>query len=72
MKELNTTRVRHSMLIGAYTQLKNYLDCVEQGYLGKLSKTEEDLVKELRKTKEAMNKVLKFYFDNEELLMNGD
>jgi len=72
MEHLNTTRVRHSMLIGAYTQLKNYLECVDHGYLGKLREPEEALVKELKKTKESMEKVLKFYFDKEELLINGD
>lgn len=60
------------MLIGAYTQLKNYLDCIDHGYLGKLREPEEALVKDLKKTKESMEKVLKFYFDKEELLINGE
>lgn len=68
--DFNTTRVRHSMLLGAYTQLKNYLDCVDHGYLGKLLKDEEDMVKELKKARDSMANMLKFYFDTEERLLN--
>lgn len=71
MELLNTTRVRHSMLLGAYTQLKNYLDCVDHGYLGVLKETEVELVKELKRTKLSMEKVLKYYFDKEESLVNS-
>jgi hypothetical protein len=68
--DLQTTRVRHSMLIGAHMQLKNYLECVEHGYLGKLNEMEQGLVKELKKTRESMGKVLKYYFDREENIAN--
>ena len=71
MELLNTTRVRHSMLLGAYTQLKNYLDCVDHGYLGVLKEQEAELIKELKKTRMAMEKVLKYYFDKEESLVNN-
>jgi hypothetical protein len=58
------------MLIGAYTQLKNYLDCVDHGYLGVLKEEEIEMVKDLKKTRLSMEKVLKYYFDKEESLVN--
>lgn len=70
MELLNATRVRHSMLLGAYTQLKNYLDCVDRGYLGVLKEEEKEMIKELKKTRLSMEKVLKYYFDKEESLVN--
>lgn len=70
MELLNTTRVRHSMLLGAYTQLKNYLDCVDHGYLGVLKEEEKEMIKELKKTRLSMEKVLKYYFDKEESFVN--
>lgn len=69
MELLNTTRVRHSMLLGAYTQLKNYLDCIEHGYLGVLKESEKELVKELKKTRKSIENLLKYYFDKEEQLL---
>ncbi len=69
MELFNTVRVRHSMLNGAYTQLKNYLDCIDHGYLGVLKDSEVELVKELKKTRLAMETVLKYYFDKEEQLL---
>lgn len=71
MEHLQTTRVRHSMLLGAYTQLKNYLECVEHGYLGALREPEKELIKELKKARESMETVLKYYFDKEENLLNN-
>ncbi len=71
MELLNTTRVRHSMLLGAYTQLKNYLDCIEHGYLGVLKESETELVKELKKTRKSMEHVLKYYYEKEENLLNN-
>ena len=68
--ELNTVMVRHSMLRGAYVQLKNYLDCVERGYLGVLLPDEQDMVKELKKTTQSMENTLKYYFDTEERMIN--
>jgi len=59
------------MLIGAHMQLKNYLDCVEHGYLGTLNEMEQSLVKELKKTRSSMENVLKYYFDKEENLVNS-
>lgn len=69
--DLQTTRVRHSMLIGAYMQLKNYLECVEHGYLGTLNDSEQSLVKELKKTRASMENMLKYYFDKEENIVNS-
>lgn len=63
---MKTTRVRHSMLLGVYTQLKNYLDCIDRGYLGNLKETEQKLVNELKGTRKSIEKVLKYYFDKEE------
>ena len=68
--DLQTTRVRHSMLLGVHMQIKNYLNCVECGYLGKLLNDEQEMMKELKNTKESMEKVLKYYFDTEERLMS--
>lgn len=71
MELLKTTRVRHSMLLGAYMQLKNYLDCVEHGYLGVLKEPEQEMIKELKRTRISMENVLKYYFDKEESLINN-
>ncbi len=71
MELLDTIKVRHSMLIGAYTQLKIYLDCVNHGYLGALKENEQELVKELKKTRISMENVLKHYFDKEETLADS-
>jgi hypothetical protein len=68
--DLQTARVRHSMLLGTYMQLKTYLDCIEHGYLGKLLKDEQEMMEDLKKAKESTEKVLKYYFDTEERLMN--
>jgi hypothetical protein len=68
--DLQTTRVRHSMLSGVHMQLKNYLNCVECGYLGKLLNDEAEMLQNLKKAKESMEEVLKYYFDIEERLLN--
>lgn len=58
MELLGNVRVRHSMLLGVYVQTKNYLECVEHGYLGQMELFEKNLVKELKNNLESMEKVL--------------
>lgn len=70
MELLGNVRVRHSMLLGVYVQMKNYLECVEHGYLGQMEKFEETLVKELKNNLDSMEEVLWGYFDKEESIMN--
>jgi len=62
---LGNVRVRHSMLLGAYIQTKNYLDCVERGYLGEMEEFEKNLVEELKKNTILIENVLWDYFDRE-------
>ena len=68
MEQLATTRVRHSMLLAVHMQLRNYLDCADHGYLGTLSPMEQDLMKDLKNTRNSVEKLLKYYFDKEESL----
>jgi len=63
--ELGNIRVRHAMLLGAYIQTKNYLECIERGYLGDLVDIEKTLIEEMKKTLPAMEKILSDYFNIE-------
>ena len=49
MEDLANIRVRHSMLLGVYVQMKNYLDCIERNYLGAMSSAEQELIDEMKK-----------------------
>lgn len=68
MEQLQTTRVRHSMLLAVHMQLRNYLDCVNHGYLGALGEMEKETLKELENARNSVEKLLKYYFDKEESL----
>ncbi len=72
MQELGNVRVRHSMLMGVYVQMKTYLDCIERHYLGELAPYEVELIEGMKKNMESIEKTLWDYFHKEEKLMNGD
>lgn len=72
MKLLGNVRVRHSMLLGAYIQMKNYLECVERGYLGDLEDFEKELVQEMKKNVISIEKVLWDYFDKEASILEDN
>ena len=65
MEKLGIIRVRHSMLLAIYTQTKNYLECIDRNYLGKMKPYEKDLLKIMKNNMAAMGKVLLDYFDTE-------
>jgi hypothetical protein len=69
MEDLANIRVRHSMLLGVYVQMKNYLDCIERNYLGAMSSAEQELIDEMKKNVIAIEKTLWDYFHKEEKLM---
>jgi hypothetical protein len=72
MQDLASIRVRHSMLSGVYVQIKNYLDCVDRDYLGKMNQSEQTLVDEMKNFNKSMEKMLREYFHKEEKILNGD
>lgn len=71
MDSLASTRVRHSMLLSMYVPMKNYLECLERGYLGNIEEFEKPLVAELKKNCSSIEKVLWDYFDKEGNILNG-
>ncbi len=62
---IDVVRVRHSMLIMVFTQIENYLACMERGYLGEIATEEEELFKKLKTTMNGIEKVLNLYFTEE-------
>ncbi len=71
MKELDNVRVRHAMLFGVYVQLKNYLECLNRGYLGDLNDFEKKLSDELKDTLLKVESTCWDYFDKEERILEG-
>lgn len=65
MDTLNNIRVKHIMLLGLYAQMKNYLGCMERGYLGEMSEGEKNLIDELKATLLKIENVCWTYCEEE-------
>lgn len=65
MKTLDLVRVRHTMLLGVHNQMKNYLECLERGYLGEMNNKEKEFTDELKQTLLKIENVCWDYFDEE-------
>lgn len=67
---LNNVRVRHAMLLGMYGQMKNYVECLERGYLGEVNDYEKKLVDEMKDTLIKIENVCWNYFQKEGKIIN--
>lgn len=69
MTTLGNIRVKHSMLLSTYVQIKNYLECVDRNYLGEMDTTESQLIETLRRMVDTIEKTLSHYsFKEAEIL----
>lgn len=62
---LPNIRARHSMLLSLYVSMKNYLECLERGYLGEISPFEKSLADEMKDTLLKMESACLDYFKEE-------
>lgn len=62
---LDNVRVRHAMLLGVYGQMKNYIECLERGYLGDLNECEKKLTDDMRDTLLKIENACWDYFEEE-------
>jgi len=65
MKNLDLVRVRHTMLLGVHNQMKNYLECLERGYLGNMTEKEKEFTDELKQTMLKIENACWDYFEEE-------
>lgn len=65
MKKLDLVRVRHTMLLGVHNQMKNYLECLERGYLGETTNKEKEFTNELKETLLKIENTCWDYFEEE-------
>jgi len=61
MDTIANLRVRHSLTLSVYTCAKNYLDCMDQNYLGERTEKELQLAEELHKVLFTMHSVIQDY-----------
>lgn len=71
MKKLDNIRIHHSMLLGLCSQIKNYVNCYERGYLGETTEKEEALYQNILKTRDEIENMLMHYNIMEEKLSNN-
>lgn len=48
--DINSVRLRYSMLLNLHMQMKNYVNCMNRGYLGELEDFEKKLIDEIDAT----------------------
>jgi hypothetical protein len=57
------------MLLGVQSQMKNYIECLERGYLGETTNKEKEFTDELKATLIKIENVCWEYFDEEGRLL---
>lgn len=72
MNTLSNIRVRHSMLMGLYVQMKNYTECLERGYLGEVSDKEKKLTDNMKDTLLEMDQICWNYFEEEGKIIENE